>query len=101
MARAMATSCWTAIGVGAEGGPGIDGQVELAEQFGGGGVHRAVVDPAEAAGLAAQQNVLGHSQIGAEVDLLVDGADAGVLCLPRAAEPLLDTVDRDAPESMS
>ena len=82
--------------VGAEGGPRIDCQVELAEQFGGGGVHRAVVDPAEAAGLTAQQNVLGHSQIGAEVDLLVNGADAGVLRLPRSAEPLLDAVDRDA-----
>ncbi len=92
----MATSCWTAIGCAPEGGPGVDGQVELAEQFRGAPVHRAVVDPAKAPGLATQQNVLRHSQIGAEVDLLVDRADAGVLGLPRAGETLLDAVDGDA-----
>ena len=80
----------------AQRGAGVDGQIELAEQFGGPAVHRAVVDPAPASRLAAQQNVLCHSQIGAEVDLLIDGADAGVLRLPRAAESLLDAVDGDA-----
>ena len=39
-------------------------------------VHRTDVDAAEAARLAAQQHVLGDGQVGDQVDLLVDGADA-------------------------
>ena len=37
-------------GVRAEGGAGVDGQVELAQEFRGAAIHRAVVDPAEADG---------------------------------------------------
>ena len=96
VARAMATSCWTAIGWAPRVDLGSMVRSSSPSSSAARRVHRAVVDPAEAAGLAAQQNVLCHSQIGAEVDLLVDGADAGVLRLPRAAEPLLDAVDRDA-----
>ena len=96
VARAMATSCWTAIGWAPRVDLGSMVRSSSPSSSVARRVHRAVVDPAEAAGLTAQQNVLGHSQIGAEVDLLVDGADAGVLRLPRAAEPLLDAVDRDA-----
>ncbi len=40
----------------------------------------------EAARLAADVDVLGDREVGAEVDLLVDGADAGMLRLERAGE---------------
>ncbi len=101
VARAMATSCWMAIGCAPRVEPGIDGQVELAQQFPGAAVHRAVVDPAEASRLAAQQDVLGHSQIGAEVDLLVHGADSGVLRLPRPLNRCSIPSTVMLPESMS
>ncbi len=97
MARAMATSCCSGDGVRAQGGARVDAQVEFAASSSSARtVHRAVVDPPEASGLAAQQDVLGHRQIRAEVDLLVHRADTGVLRLPRAGEPAVGAVDGDA-----
>ena len=42
-------------------------------------VHRPPVEEAEAARLAAEKNVLGDGAVRHQVDLLVDGADAGAL----------------------
>ena len=53
-------------------------------RLGGAPVHRPPLDRARVAGLAADEHVLGDRQVGAEVDLLVDGADAGLLGLERA-----------------
>ena len=42
--------------------------------------------PAQPAGLAAEHDVLGHGEVGEQVDLLVDGADAGLLRLAGTRE---------------
>ena len=78
----------------------VDVQVEPVERLRGPAVHRPAVDAAEATGLAAEQDVLGHREVGAEVDLLVDGADAGGLRRGRARRSRCSAPStRIAPES--
>ena len=52
-------------------------------------VHRRQSMRAEAAGLVAEHHVLADREVRAEVDLLVDGADAGGLRVGRACENAL------------
>jgi hypothetical protein len=80
----------------AEGGPGIDGEVEFAEQFRCAPVHRPMVDTTKPTRFPAEQDVLCHGQIRAEIDLLVHRADARVLRLTWAGEPLFGALDDDA-----
>jgi hypothetical protein len=46
-------------------------------------VHALPVDAAEAARIAADEDILGHRQIGTQIDFLVDRADAQRLRLQR------------------
>ncbi len=66
------------------------------EQFGGGPLHRLAVDEAEAAGLAAEKDVLGDAQVRYEVELLVDGCDAVPLGVLRAVDAHGLAADEDA-----
>ncbi len=59
----------------------VDRDVEPAQDLGSLAVHAAPVEQAEAAMLAAEEDVLGHRAIGDEVDLLVDRADPVTLRL--------------------
>ena len=73
----------------------VDVEVEPREELGRPAAHRAPVDAAEAARLAAEQDVLGHGQVREEVDLLVHRGDAGGLRLGGAAERDLLARERD------
>src|SRR5690554_4706122 len=53
------------------------------------------VDERTRAHLVAEHDVLPHAEVRAEVDLLVDGADPGVLRGARVAEALVPAVDDD------
>ena len=67
--------------------PRRDVAFQLNEQFGGGALHRPVVEQAEpSAFLAAQEDVGGRGQVLDQVQLLVDDADAGGLGVARAGE---------------
>ena len=96
IARAIATICWTA----SEYVPTAARSTSMSrssarEQLRGPPAHLAPVDPAEPARLAADEDVLRHRQVRAEVDLLVDGADPGLLRLQRAGEAHRLAVQRD------
>jgi hypothetical protein len=78
-----------------EEGARIDVEVEAREELGGAAPHRAPVDRTEAAGLAAEHDVLGDREVGEEVDLLVHGRDARRLRLGGAAEGDLLAGERD------
>ena len=68
----------------------VDGQVEAGEQLGGPAPDGPPVDAAEPARLAAEQDVLRDGEVGAEVHLLVDRGDPGLLGRARRGEhPLL------------
>ena len=65
----------------------IDVQPDARQQLAGALVHGSPVDAKTlqraAARVAPGEHVLGHRQVGAEVHLLVDGADAELLCFER------------------
>ncbi len=74
-------------GDGAVGERAIDVEVEAEAGEGGAGAHAGVVpaDEAQAGALAAEADVFRDGEVGDEVDLLVNGADAGGLGLARGA----------------
>ena len=97
MARAMATSCWTASEYVPSSALTSMSRSQPREQLAGAPAHRrASAIGAEPAGLAAEEDVLGHGEVRAEVDLLVDGADPGGLrpAAGRRSDTLL-AVERD------
>ena len=61
----------------------VDGHPQLAEEAGRLLLRRPAVQEAEAAGLAPEEDVGGGGQRRDEVQLLVDGADAELLRVPR------------------
>ena len=85
----------------AEQGARVDVEVSAVEQLGRLAAHGAPVDAAEAAGLAAEHDVLGDREVRQEVDLLVDGADAGGLRRGGAGERHGLAVEHDACRSRS
>ena len=85
VARAIDTSCCTAIECDSSGDAGSMSRCSLSSTSRGAPAHRRPVDAAEATTrLAPEHRVLRHGQVGGEVDLLVHGADAGGLRLARA-----------------
>ena len=81
--------------VPAEHRVGVDAQVEPGQQRGGALAHRAPVDPPESAWLAAEHDVLRDGEVGAEVHLLVDRRDPGLLGRAGSREHLLLAADPD------
>jgi hypothetical protein len=73
----------------------VDVEAEPVDQLGGLPAQPLPLDAAEAGGFASDEDVLRHRQVGAEVDLLVDRADAGLLRLRRAGEPYGRAVQGD------
>ena len=70
-----------------EPGRRVDVEVEPVQDLGGVDVHLLVVDVAEQGpGLAADVDVLGHGQVGHEVEFLVDDPDPGLAGLPGVLE---------------
>lgn len=65
----------------------VDVQAEAVDELRRLLAHALPLDAARAGGFTSDEDVLRHRQVGAEVDLLVDRADAGVLRLQRAADP--------------
>ena len=61
----------------------VDVYIEPQQDLARLGVHAFPVDAAGPARLAADQDVFGHGQIRAQVDLLIDGADAEILSMLR------------------
>src|SRR5665648_1053401 len=82
-------------GVRAEHGPGVDLEPELGELLGGLPAHRRPVDASAPPRLVAEHDVLGDGEVLAEVDLLVDRADAGLLGMCRTAEHPRLPADKD------
>lgn len=72
-----------------------DVQADTAQQHLGVGFHAPPVDHAEAARLTAQEDVLGHGQIGNQVELLVDRGDPEPLGVLRAVDADLVPVGED------
>ena len=64
----------------------VEVEVEPGQQLGRAPAHLAPPDAAEAARLAADEDVLRHREVRAEVDLLVDRADPGLLRLQGTGE---------------
>ena len=94
-ARAIATSCWTAIGCWSSTERGSMSSPRRSRVSAGPAVHLPDVDRAEAARLAAEQHVLRDREVGDQVDLLVDRADAGGLRGGRRGELVLLAADED------
>ncbi len=82
--------------VAREGRAGVDVEAEVSEVTGGFGVGCCPVD-AESAHLVAEHDVLADRQVLAEVDLLVDGRDAGRLGIGGGREGARNPVDEDRP----
>ena len=72
--------------VAAECGRDVDLDADAGERLGGAAPHSPPTDAPEAPRLAADRDVLGDRQVGAEIDLLVDGADARALGVQRMGE---------------
>ena len=94
-ARAIATICWMAVLKLISGRRTSTVDVEAAQDLGRLAVHAAPVEQAEAARLAAEEDVLGHRAVGDEVDLLVDRADPVSLRLLRRAHGERPAVEDD------
>jgi hypothetical protein len=84
-------------GVGAEQGRGVDVEPEPPEQLGGPPVDLLPLDRAESPRFAADEDVLRDRQVGTEVDLLVDGADPGLLRLQGTGEAHRLPLQEDLP----
>ena len=63
---------------GGQAAPHVDIDAEATHDLGGPPPRGAEADEAEAAGLAPDEQVFGYRHVRQEVDLLIDGADAGL-----------------------
>ena len=94
---ALATSticCWATPRL-RTGVPGSSAHAEALEERARVRVQLLPVDDAAAGRLAAEEDVLGRGEVGDEVELLVDGADAEVLGAPRRPDLDLAAGDLD------
>ena len=82
-------------GVGAERAGHVDLDVEALQDLASPAVHPVPVDAAPAPRFATDQQVLGHRQVRAEVDLLVDGADPELLGVERRSDGDLLAIEGD------
>ena len=85
-ARAIATICRVAALKTPERPLDVDIDLEAPQDRGRLGIEAAPIDQAQAARLAPEKDVLGDAAQGHEVDLLIDGGDAGVLRRMRCRE---------------